>query len=102
MSIRSGKVRIDTIAFFYLRAVVLAGPANVHDAGGITAVGVSLSGVRLFFESRLLNAARSASRIVFHAVAVPVNSLQPDSQVWIIAGVGGMSMPFCESGPSTV
>ena len=75
---------------------------NVHDAGAASAVDVMFSGVRLFFDSRLLNPTKSTSSIVFHPLTVAVNSLQPDSQVSISALVGGMSMPFCVSGPRTV
>src|SRR5689334_24092833 len=75
---------------------------NVHDAGAASVVDVIFSGVRLFFGSRLLNPAKSTSSIVFHPLTVAVNSLQPDSQVSISALVGGMSRPFCVSGPRTV
>ena len=75
---------------------------NVHDAGATSAVDVIFSGVRLFFDSRLLNSTKPTSSIVFHPLTVAVNSLQPDSQVSISALVGGMSMPFCVSGPRIV
>ena len=75
---------------------------NVHDAGGAMVLGGNFSGARLVFVNRLLKSTRSVPRTVFQAFADPVNSLQPDSHVWIIAVVGGMSMPFCESGPRTV
>src|SRR5579885_3301061 len=81
---------------------VAAGHTNVHDDGTASAVGVNFSGVRLFFASRLLNSTRSTPSIVFHAFAVAAYSLQPDSHVSTSALVGGMSMPFCESGPRTV
>src|SRR5436305_5139463 len=81
---------------------VAVGHTNVHDAGAAIAVGVIFSGVRLFFVSRLLNPIRSTPSIVFHAFAVAVNSLQPDSHVSTAALVGAMSMPFCESGARIV
>src|SRR5205814_7743009 len=82
--------------------VLVMGHTNVHDAGSTSAAGVIFSGVRLFFDSRLLNATRSTPSIVFHAFIVALNSLQPDSHVSTSALVGGMSMPFCESGARTV
>ena len=78
------------------------GGTNVHEAGGKSGVGVILSGVRLFFVSKALNVTRSALNIIFQALKVDVNSLQPDSHVSICALVGGMSMPFCASGARTV
>src|ERR1044072_8365570 len=75
---------------------------NVHDAGAASDVDVIFSGVTLFFDSRLLNSTRPMSSIVFQPFTVAVNSLQPDSHVSISALVGGMSMPFCVSGPRTV
>src|SRR5207247_3285225 len=78
------------------------GHTNVHDAGTANAVGVIFSGVRLFFVSRLLNPTRSTPSIVFHAVTVAMNSLQSDSHESTSALVGGISMPFCVSGPRTV
>ena len=75
---------------------------NVHEDGAVSAVDAIFSGVRLFFASRLLKSTRSMPSIVFHAFVVAVYSLQPDSHVSISALVGGMSMPFCESGPRTV
>src|SRR4029434_10124078 len=92
----------------YLRPAYLPLPAgavghtNVHDAGTTSAGGGIFSGVRLFFVSRLLNPTRSSPSIVFHAFAVALNSLQPDSHVSTSALVGGISMPFCESGARTV
>jgi len=74
----------------------------LHVPGALMADGVTFNGARLFFVSMLLKAARSVSSIVFHALAVAVYSLQPASNVSISAGVGGMSMPFCASGPRTV
>src|SRR5439155_19223940 len=87
----------------YLRPrAVPVGHTNVHDAGAASAVGVIFSGVRLFFVSKLLKPTRSTPSIVFHALTVAVNSLQPDSHVSTSALVGGMSMPFCASGARTV
>ena len=82
--------------------VVAVGHPNVHDVGAVSAVGVIFSGVRLFLVSRLLKPGMSTPSIVFHALTVAVNSLQPDSHVSTSALVGGMSMPFCESGARTV
>ena len=75
---------------------------NVQDAGGVIAVAGNFSGARLFFVSRLLKLTKSVLSTVFQALVEPVNSRQPDSHVSIIACVGAMSMPFCESGPRTV
>src|SRR5215467_13607906 len=69
----------------YLLPRVAAGHMNVHDAGAASAVDVIFSGVRLFFDSRLLNPTKSTSSIVFHPLTVAVSSLQPDSQVSISA-----------------
>ena len=67
---------------------------KVHDFGAITAVGVSFSGVRLFFVSSALKSIRSASSIFFQPFAVIVNSVHADSNVSTAAFVGAMSMPF--------
>ena len=75
---------------------------SVHDNVALTAVGPMFSAAILFFVSRVLKATRSVSSIVFQAFALAVYSLQPDSNVSISALVGGMSMPFCVSGPRTV
>src|ERR1044072_2120731 len=75
---------------------------KVHDVGPVAAVGVSFSGVRLFLVSKALKSIRSASSSFFQPFAVILNSLQADSKVLTAAFVGAMSMPFCESGPSTV
>src|SRR5439155_9697907 len=100
-------ISIPHVALFfvdvYLRPPgVVVGQTNVHDAGTVKTVGGVFSGVRLFFVSRLLKPAMSTPSIVFHAFTVAVNSLQPDSHVSTSALVGGMSMPFCESGARTV
>src|SRR5258708_4651499 len=96
-------VELHRAVFVYLRppAVAVDHP-NVHDAGTASAVGLIVSGVRLFWVSRPLKPTRSTLSIAFHAFADAVNSLQPASQVSTSALVGGMSMPFCESGPRTV
>src|SRR5947209_20551040 len=88
-------------AYLPPRAVAV-GHTNVHDAGTTSAVGGSFSGVRLFFVSRLLNPTKSTPSIVFQAFVVAAYSLQPDSHVSTSALVGGISMPFCVSGPRTV
>src|ERR687884_307737 len=81
---------------------VALGHTNVHDAGTASAVVGVFSGARLFFVSRLLNSTRSTPSIVFHAFAVATYSLHAESQVLTSALVGGISMPFCASGPRTV
>ena len=67
---------------------------KVHDLGAMTAVGVSFSGIRLFFVSSELKSIRSASNIFFQPFAVIVNSVHADSNVLVAAFVGGMSIPF--------
>jgi len=85
----------------YLRPAPV-GQTNVLDGCMATAVALTFSVGRLFFASMVLKATRSVVTIVFHAVAVRLNSFEADSHVLIIAFVGGMSIPFCEIGPSTV
>lgn len=62
-----------------------AGGANVHDAGGVSVVGVIFNGVTLFFVSKLLKPARSTPSITFHPLIDAVSSLHAFSYVWIIA-----------------
>jgi len=84
--------KIDTVSHrlgHFLPAV-----AKVHVAGDVTVVGMTFRAGKLFFASVLLKAATSDARSAFHAAVVELNSRQLDSQVWINAGVGGISIPF--------
>ena len=56
--------------------------------GTTTAVGVSFSGVRLFFVSSELKSIRSVSSIFFQPFAVILNSVHADSKVLTAAFVG--------------
>src|SRR5690349_21696591 len=91
-----------TVGRYLFARELPAFPTNLHDAGATTPVGASFSGVSLLFVSSVLKPTRSVESIAFQPLPVAVNSLHADSHVSTCAFVGGISIPFCVSGPNTV